>query len=308
MVGAAMTRSPVDPRGFWLGVAAYVLWGLAPIYWNLLDEVPVMEVLAHRVTWSVPMLAIVVVARRRWGRLVAHATSPATVAIAVGAAVFLAINWGIFIWGVSTGHVVEVSLGYFINPLLSVALGIIVLRERLSRGQAMAVAMAAIGDGYMTIRKGTAPWISLILATSFAIYGLLKKHPKAAPALEGLLIEISSLLVPAMIWVGIGVIGGDGQFGGSLGTSVALIGGGAMTAVPLLAFGEAAKRIPLSMIGLLQYLAPSLQFVRGVFVYGEVVGSDRLVGFALVWLGLAILSAESLLQRRREAPVAVISS
>jgi chloramphenicol-sensitive protein RarD len=298
----------VDPRGFWLGVAAYVLWGLSPIYWSLLDDVPVVEVLAHRVTWSVPLLAGVVVARRRWPLLAGQLSSPSTVGIAMGSAVFLAVNWGIFIWGVSTGHVVEVSLGYFINPLLSVALGVVVLRERLSRGQAIAVALAAIGVGYMTIRMGTVPWISLVLATSFAIYGLLKKHPKAAPALEGLFVEISTLLIPAVIWVGIGLVGGEGQLGGSVGTSALLVGAGAITIVPLLAFGESAKRIPLSTIGLLQYLAPSLQFLLGVFVYGEVVGADRLVGFGLVWLGLVALSAESLMQRRREGEMAVIPS
>ncbi|MDJ0961219.1 MAG: EamA family transporter RarD [Acidimicrobiia bacterium] len=303
-----MTGGSVDRRGFWLGVAAYGLWGLSPIYWNLLDHVPVMEVLANRVTWSVPLLAVVVLARNRWPLLVAQITSPATVVIAIGAAVVLALNWGIFIWGVSTGHVVEASLGYFINPLLSVALGVVVLRERLSRGQTIAVGLAAIGVLYMTVRMGTAPWISLVLATSFAIYGLLKKHPKAAPALEGLLVEISSLFVPALVWVGVGLAAGDGQLGGTFGTTTLLVGAGLITVVPLLAFGEAAKRIPLSMIGLLQYLAPSLQFILGVFVYGEVVGSDRLVGFVLVWLGLVVLSAESLLRRRREVSVATATS
>ncbi len=303
-----MNRSPVDRRGFWLGVSAYVLWGLSPIYWNFLDHVPVIEVLAHRVVWSVPLLGVVVIARRRGPLLVAQVTSPVTVVIAVGASLFLAVNWGIFIWGVSTGHVVEASLGYFINPLLSVALGVVVLGERLSRGQAVAVGMAACGVLYMTIRMGAVPWISLVLATSFAFYGLLKKHPKAAPALEGLLVEISVLLLPALAWIGIGLIRDEGQLGGSLGTSVLLIGAGAITIIPLLAFGESAKRIPLTTIGLLQYLAPTLQFLLGVFLYGEVVGSDRLVGFVLVWLGLMVLSAESLLRRRRELAVTVRSS
>jgi len=276
-----------------------VLWGLSPIYWNFLDGVPVLDILANRIAWAVPILAIVVAARRRWSILWREAASRTTVLIAIVAAAMLSINWGIFLWAVSTAHVVEASLGYFINPLLSVALGVVLLRERLSRAQGVAVAMATAGVLYMTVKMGSAPWISLVLAVSFATYGLLKKHHAAAPALEGLLLETSSLVVPAAIWIGIGLVAGDGGFGTDVGTSMLLAGAGLMTAAPLLAFGESAKRIPLSTLGLLQYLAPTLQFLLGVVVYNEVVGADRLVGFVLVWLGLIVLSTEGLLRRRR---------
>ena len=217
-----MSRTPVDARGFWLGVAAYVLWGLSPLFWDLLDHVPVLEVLANRVTWSVPLLAVVVVARGRMSILRAELADRLTVAIAVVAAAMLAINWGIFIWGVASDHVVEVSLGYFINPLLSVALGVVVLRERLSRAQGAAVTLAAVGVLYMTVRMGEAPWISLLLATSFAIYGLLKKHPRAAPALEGLLLETSTLLLPAVLWITAGIAAGESSFGSDTGTTLLL--------------------------------------------------------------------------------------
>ena len=296
-----MSRTRLDVRGFWLGVGAYVVWGLSPIYWNLLDGVPVLEVLANRVTWSVPILAVVVVARRRLQVLAAQVMSVRTLAIAFAASLMLAINWGIFIWSVSTDHVVEASLGYFITPLLSVAFGVAFLRERLSRAQTIAVACAVCGVVYMTVRMGAVPWISLTLAASFAVYGLLKKQPSAAPALEGLLLETSSVMVPAVAWIVIGIGSGSGRLGADLSTTALLLGAGVITAAPLLAFGESAKRIPLSALGLLQFLAPSLQLLLGVFAYGEAVGADRVVGFVLVWIGLAVLSADGFVRRRRLA-------
>ncbi len=299
-----MSHAGTDVRGFWLGVTAYAIWGLSPIYWNLLADVPVIEVLAHRIVWAVPILAAVVVGRGRLSALAAQIRSPKTVAIAAVAVVMLSVNWGIFIWAVSTEHVVEASLGYFINPLLSVALGVVVLRERLSRAQAVAVVMAATGVVYMTARLGAPPWISLVLAGSFATYGLLKKHPEAASALEGLLLEMSWVLVPAIAWIGIGAASGEGRVLGSTSTSALLVGAGLVTAAPLLAFGESAKRIPLSTLGLLQFLTPSLQFLLGVFAYGEAVGADRLIGFGFVWLGLVVLSAEGIVRRRLGATAA----
>jgi chloramphenicol-sensitive protein RarD len=299
-------RGPVDTQGLWLGVVAYLLWGLSPLYWDLLDHVAVLEVLANRVVWSVPLLAVVVALRGRVPQLRAAAANRSTVTIAVVAATMLSINWGIFIWGVTTDHVVEVSLGYFINPLLSVALGVAVLRERLSRAQGTAVALAAIGVAYMTVRMGEAPWISLILAASFALYGLLKKNPRAAPALEGLLLETTVLLVPAFLWIGIGIGVGGGEFGSGVATTLLLIGAGAVTVMPLLAFGASAKRIPLSVLGLLQYLAPTLQFLLGVLVYGETVGTDQLIGFALVWMGLIVLSVEGVVVRRQRSVTASV--
>jgi chloramphenicol-sensitive protein RarD len=291
-------------RGLWYGVAAYAIWGLSPLYWKALDDVDSLQVLAHRVFWAVPVLAAVVVARRRSAELTAAVRTPRTMIVAVLAAVFLAANWGIFIWGVATDHVVEISLGYFINPLLSVALGVVLLRERLRPGQMAAVAFAAAGVIYMTARLGSVPWVSLVLAFSFAMYGLLKKRPEAAPALEGLLAEVSMVAVPAAVWIALRTAAGDGALGNDGPTTALLMGAGAFTAFPLLLFGASAQRIPLSVVGLLQYIAPTLQFLLGVLAFGEAVSGDQLAGFALVWCGLAVFTFDNV-RTARSGAVAV---
>jgi chloramphenicol-sensitive protein RarD len=291
-------------RGLWYGVAAYTIWGLSPLYWKALDDVDSLQVLANRVVWAVPVLALVIVLRHRSAVMRRVVSDPRTVVVAVLAAVFLAVNWGIFIWGVATDHVVEISLGYFINPLISVALGVVVLRERLRPGQMLAVALAAAGVLYMTIRVGSVPWISLVLAFSFAMYGLLKKRPEAAPALEGLTAEVAVVAVPATVWIVAQAATGDSALGEGAITTSLLIGAGAFTAFPLLLFGASAQRIPLSLVGLLQYITPTLQFLLGVLAFGEAVGGDELVGFALVWCGLGVFTVDNV-RNARTKPVAV---
>lgn len=285
-------------RGIAFGVGAYFLWGILPIYWKAIESVDSFEILAHRIVWSMVLLTGIIGIRRSWAQIRRlKASSVVRLLIAGG---LLTVNWATYIWAVNNGHIVESSLGYFINPLLNVALGVIVLRERLDAAQWTAIGVAAAGVSYMAITVGTVPWIALVLATSFATYALLKKQMVALGPFESLTVEIALVLVPAFALLAILGSKGEGSFG-SAGPRITLllILTGLATALPLLLFGAAATRIPLSTIGLLQYIAPSMQFLIGVVVYGEVVGSDRMVGFILVWTALAIYTISGLFRRRR---------
>lgn len=289
-------------RGLWYGVAAYAIWGIAPAFWKLLDGVPAVQQTAHRVVWSVPILGAAVVLLGRRDRLRDALRDRRTVALTALAGVLLIANWGVFIWAIASGRIVEASLGYFINPLLSVALGVLVLGERLRRAQGVAVGLATIGVAYMTVRLGAVPWVSLALAGTFGLYGLIKKRPEAAPPLEGLLGEISMGAVPALVLLVALGIRGEGAFFAGTGDTLLLIATGAVTAAPLLLFGAAAQRIPLSTVGLLQYLAPTLQFVLGAAVYGEAVGAAQLVGFGFVWTALVVFAADNY-RAARQTPI-----
>jgi chloramphenicol-sensitive protein RarD len=292
-------------QGIWFGVAAYTTWGVAPAFWKLLGDVPALQQMAHRVVWAVPLLAAAVLLLGRRAVLARAAGTPGTVVVTAMSAALLAANWGVFVWAIADERIVEVSLGYFINPLLSVALGVVLLRERLRPAQVVAVALATAGVAYMTIRLGELPWVSLVLAGTFALYGLLKKRPEAAPPLEGLLGETIVAGIPALVFILIAGSGGDGAFGAEWGDTLLLVATGAVTATPLLLFGAAAQRVPLSTVGLLQYLAPSLQFLLGVAAYGESVTSDQLVGFGFVWVALAVFTADNMRAARRDATLPV---
>jgi chloramphenicol-sensitive protein RarD len=279
------------------GVAAYALWGLFPLYWPLLEPAAPVEILAHRIAWSL-LFALGVVAvsggfawvrtlgRRRAGML-------------AFAAVLVTINWGTYIYGVNSEHVVETSLGYFINPLVTVALAVTVLGERLTRGQVVAVAIASVAVAVLTIDYGRPPWIALTLAFSFGTYGLIKKRAGVGGT-QSLAFETAVLFVPAvayLLWLG---ASGEGTFTSEGSGHAALLAlGGICTAVPLMLFGAAAVRIPLATLGLIQYLAPVLQFAIGVLVYSEPMPASRLAGFALVWLALMVFTADALLGRNR---------
>ena len=288
-------------RGIALGASAYLLWGVLPIFWKALDTVDSLEILAHRIIWSVVLLGAIVRLRRSWSQI-RNLDRGSLIRLLIAGSL-LTLNWATYIWAVNNGHIVESSLGYFINPLLNVALGVIILRERLDRAQWVAIGIATAGVGYMTITAGSLPWIALVLATSFAVYALLKKQMVALGPFESLTVEITLVVIPALIFVAALAFNGEGSFG-SAGprTTILLILTGVATALPLLLFGAAATRIPLSTIGLLQYIAPSMQFLIGVFVYDEFVGRDRLIGFILVWLALAIYTGSSLVRRRRPSP------
>jgi len=280
-------------KGIWLAVAAYSFWGFVPIFWKALDSVPALELLAHRILWSVPLLFLVIVARRHLGTLRDSFRTPGTAVTALAGGILLSINWGVFVWAVTTSHIVEASLGYFINPLVSVALGVIVLREHLSFAQRIAVGVAVVGVAGMTVLSGVAPWISLILAFSFGTYGLLKKRTTAAPPIEGLFMESAFVAIPALLYIGVLAGDGTGTLGSSLTTTLLLITTGAVTVFPLVLFGASAKRIPLSTLGILQYIAPILQLLLGVVLYGEVVSSGEWFGFVLVWIALAIYTIDN---------------
>jgi chloramphenicol-sensitive protein RarD len=282
------------------GFGAYFIWGLFPLYWRLLKPAGAVEILAHRMLWSFIFVVLALAALRRWSWFRELAGRPKVLGILALAAVLISVNWGTYIYGVNTGRVVETSLGYFITPLVSVLLGVVVLGERLRRTQWLAVGIGAAAVLILTVDYGHPPWIAFVLACSFGTYGLLKKTA-GAPAAEGLAVE-SGLLAPLALgyvcWL---ESTGDAQFGHvSPGHTALLISAGAITAVPLLLFAGAANRVPLSTLGVLQYVAPVMQFGIGVLVLHEPMPPARLAGFALVWLALAVFTIDGLRLHRRQ--------
>lgn len=285
-------------RGVWLALGAYGLWGVLPIYWKLLKSVPASQIMAHRVVWSFAFLAGLVLLRREGLLLLRSVERRALMAYALASGL-LAINWLTYIWAVNAGRIVETSLGYFVNPLVSVLLGVVFLRERLRALQWLAVAVAGIGVGYLTWQHGALPWVALVLAGTFAVYGLLKKRAPL-PALPGLTLETGLLWLPAIIFLLVLEVVDVGQLGrAGVRDWVLLVLTGLVTALPLLLFAAAAQKIKLSTIGILQYVAPSLQLLIGVAVYHEPFGHVRWVGFTMIWSALAIYTVESLWQMKR---------
>jgi chloramphenicol-sensitive protein RarD len=286
-------------RGLAYGVAAYVLWGLLPLYWPLLEPASPLEILACRIVLSLVVVALLLALRHELRA--ARAMDRDTLARLCMAGTIIAINWGAYIWGVTNGHVVETSLGYFINPLITVTLGVLLLHERLRAVQWAAVALGAVAVLILSVDYGRPPWLALLLAVSFGTYGLIKKGVRAS-APEGLLIEAAALTVPAMVVLAVLAAAGTATWVGAAASSghlLLLATAGPMTAVPLLFFAGAATRLPLTTLGLLQYLAPLIQFAIGVMVRHEPMPPARLGGFALVWLALAILTVDALRQRRQ---------
>ncbi len=285
-------------KGFLLGIAAYGIWGLFPLYWPLLEPAGAVELLSHRVVWSAAVMVVLVTVVRRRGQLLAVLTVPRTLAMMTAAAVLIAVNWGLYIWGVNNNHVVETSLGYFINPLVTVLLGVFVLGERLRPRQWAALGLAAVAVGALTVDYGRPPWIALALAASFGGYGLIKKTIGVG-AIEGLTLETLVLLPVALGYVVfLGSTGAGHLTGHGVGHVLLVMSSGLVTAVPLLCFGAAASRVSLTTIGLLQYLTPTLQFLLGILVFHEPMPHTRWIGFALIWLALALFTAETLLDHR----------
>ncbi|MCG3207002.1 MAG: Protein RarD [Anaerolineae bacterium] len=285
-------------RGLLYAIGAYTLWGLLPIYWKALHAVPATEIVSHRMAWSLLFVLALLALKQRWAWLGAVSRQPKTLLIVFLAGCILAANWLTYVWGVNAGYVVETSLGYFINPLVSVLMGVIFLRERLRGWQWLAIGFALVGVLYLTLRYGTLPWIALVLALSFALYGLLKK---ATPlnALEGLSLETALMFPPAFGYLLFLELNGSGSLGHANPTiTLLLVLTGVATGVPLLMFSAAARRIPLSMLGILQYIAPTFQFLLGVYLYHEPFDQSRLIGFGLIWTALLIYSVEGFLARR----------
>jgi chloramphenicol-sensitive protein RarD len=288
-------------KGVWLGIGAYATWGLFPIYWKWLHAVPALQLLAHRIFWSFLLLAIVISVVRQWRAFRTEAWHARTLRIYFIAAMLLSVNWLTYVWAVNAGYIVETSLGYFINPLLSVLLGVILLHERLRRVQWIAVGLAAAGVIYLTLAYGTPPWIALILAFSFGLYGFVKKTAPLG-ALHGLTLETAILFVPMLLYLIFAEVRGEGVLLHTDGVSTLLmIGAGLVTVVPLLMFAAAVRLIPLSLIGILQYIAPTLQFLIGVLIFKEPFSPTQLIGFGLVWLALIIFTSESFWARRQAA-------
>ena len=286
-------------RGFLSGAAAYLLWGLFPLYWPLLEPSGALEILSHRVTWSVLTMGLVLLAARRVDQLRAIVADPRKRRLLTLAAVVIAVNWGTYIWGVNHHRVVETSLGYFINPLVTVLMGVLVLGERLRRLQWVALGIAATAVVGLTIEYGRPPWVALVLAFSFGTYGLAKKQA-GVQAVESLTFEtivLAPLAVSYLVWLG--ATGGGHVVGHGVGHAVLLVLTGVVTAVPLLFFGAAAIRVPMTTLGLLQYLAPVLQFLLGVTLLDEHMSTMRWLGFGLVWVALVLFTLDSLARRRR---------
>jgi chloramphenicol-sensitive protein RarD len=292
-------------RGAAFGATAYLLWGIFPLYFPLLDPAGAVEVLAHRVVWSLLVVAVLVQVTHRWSAVRAVFADRRKVVRLGVAAAFLAVNWGVYIYGVTTDRVVETSLGYFINPLVTVMLGVIVLRERLRPAQWAALGVATIAVVFLAVQAGRLPWIALVLAFSFGTYGLLKKTSHVG-ALEGLTVETAVLAPVALLYaVAIQVSGNATLTSHGPGHAALLALTGVITAVPLLFFGAAASRVPLTTLGLLQYLAPTMQFLLGVLFFHEDMSALRLLGFGLVWTALVMFTADLLGQRRRTLRLAV---
>lgn len=286
-------------RGLLYGLAAYGIWGLFPLYWGLLKPAGALEILAHRIVWSLLTVTILVLALRRW-RWFRTANRKTLLALTVGGAL-IGVNWYTYIYGVNSAHVVETALGYFINPLVSVLLGVVVLRERLRRMQWIALGIGALAVAVLTVDYGQPPWIAITLAFSFGLYGLCKKVA-GAPAVEGLTAESLVLLLPALGYLWWLTATGDATFGQvSAGHTALMVGAGVLTAGPLLFFAGATNRVPLTTMGLLQYLTPTLQFLCGVTVLGEHMPAARWAGFGLVWVALIVFSVDSLAASRRTA-------
>jgi chloramphenicol-sensitive protein RarD len=295
------TATPEATKGVLFGLSAYTLWGCFPLYFALFAGVPSYEVLIHRVVWSCLFLAIVVSVLRRWAPVRAALSKPKNLGLVLGCAVFIALNWGIYIYAVETRQVLQASLGYFLTPLVNVAMGMLILREKISRLQGVAVVLAAIAILYQLILLGVVPWISLLLAFSFGTYGLLRKQV-ALDGLSGLFVE-TLLLLPvgllALSWLN---FSGESHFTESSTLTLLLMSSGIVTAIPLLFFAGAARRLRLSTIGFLMYINPTLQFCLALLVFDEPLSEQRLLSFIVIWLALGLYSWSAWRERKPPQP------
>ncbi|MGQ5523122.1 EamA family transporter RarD [Chitinimonas sp. PSY-7] len=286
--------------GILYACAAYFIWGLLPLYLKALKHVPALEILLHRMIWSLVFLAIILAVKKHWEWLKPALSNRKVILRFVASAGVLSVNWFIYIWAVNAGRVVDASLGYFINPLVNVMFGYFLLHERLRPAQWGAIAVAAAGVLWLTVQAGQLPWIGLMLAASFGTYGLLRKTAPLG-ALEGLSLETLLLTPFAMAWLSWLIAQGQSGFvNGDVATHWLLIAAGPITAIPLLLFAAGARRIPMSLLGLLQYIGPTLQMGLGVFLWHEPFGTEKLIGFALIWSALVLYTLENLLNARRQ--------
>ena len=281
-------------KGLLAGFTCYLLWGFFPLYWKLLSAVPAVEILAHRIFWSLLFLVVVLTIGHKWSNIVAAINDQRTLRTLTAASLLLSINWGVFIWAVNNNFIVEASLGYFINPLVNVLFGVIIFGERLRRWQTVSIALALSGVLYLTWAYGRPPWIALILAFSFGLYGVLKKRTKLAAA-ESLGLETALVFPIAVVYLFyLQLADTAAMFNGGIEITLLLTLTGIATAVPLMLFAYGAQHVSLTTLGIMQYTTPSIQFLLGVFVYNEPFDRQQLVGFVLIWLALLFYSAESI--------------
>lgn len=287
--------------GMFAAVSTFLLWGVMPAYWHVLGKVPPLQIVLHRAVWGALLVCAWLTWKHGRGWLGAVLARPRLAGMLAVSGCLIAFNWSLYVWAVSTGHVVEASLGYFINPLLNVVIGVLFLHERLSRAQWIAVLLATAGVLWLTFSYGSFPWIAVSLALSFAFYGLIRKFAAVEPV-TGLGIENLIVFLPAVFglwWYE--VHGGGGFFSLRWGvpTNALLVLGGALTAIPLIGFAFAVRRVSLTLVGVLQYLSPTIQLLLGVFFFGEAFGSDRAIGFGFIWLGLAVFAIDGFIAARR---------
>lgn len=283
--------------GIWYGIAAYSLWGLFPLYWKLFGDIPALEVLAHRVGWSFVALTLLVLGLRRPRAGAFLRLSPALAALYTAAALLIGVNWFLYVWAVNAGHIVQTSLGYFVTPLVNVLLGVAVFRERLRRLQWVAVSLAAVGVLHLTRAYGSVPWIALGLAVTFGGYGLAKKKAPLG-SLEGLTLETAVLVIPAVIYLVTLERRGAGAFlHTGLLTSSMLAASGVITIIPLLLFASAVRRVALSLVGMLQYISPTIQLLLGVLFYHEAFSRSQAIGFSFVWMAIVVFVADGFRSR-----------
>ncbi len=286
-------------KGLCAALGAFLIWGLLPLYWKTISSAIPLEILCHRITWSTVATLLLLVLWKKTGKLLAVLKDKKVVLRFVLTSVLLSTNWLIYIWAVNNGYIVESSLGYFINPLVNVLLGVFFLKEKLRTPQWVAMVMALFGVCYLTFGYGQFPWIAIVLALTFAFYGLLRKTAPL-PSLEGLCLETAILFIPALLTLVFLASQGESDFiHQNTSGRLILAGSGIVTSIPLLLFGYAAQKIPLSTLGIIQYMAPSLQLCIGIFVYGESFPKEQMIGYAMVWCGLLIYATEGIVVQLR---------
>lgn len=301
-----MTPTPLPPqnvdtpKGLALAVTAYVMWGFLPLYMKAMDHIGPVEVVAHRVIWSVPVAGLLLVALGRTRDLKAALGNPRMLAMAALTAALISVNWAIYVWAISTGHALDAALGYYINPLFSIALGAILLREPLTRTQLFAVGLAALGVLVLVLEAGRLPWAALGLMVSWGFYAFFKRSLPIGPN-QGFLLEVLILLIPALAYVTWLGVQSTGHFGAAMSDTLLLSCAGIVTAVPLLVYANGAKLVRLSTMGILQYIAPTMIFITAITLFGEKIDTGRMIAFPLIWVALVIYSIPLIRQARAQA-------
>lgn len=296
---ALASKNEDSPRGFAFALTAYLLWGFLPIYMKALAHIPPAEVIAHRIIWSLPLAGVILLILGRTADVKAALRSPRTLAMASLTAALITVNWGTYVWAIAAGHALDAALGYFINPLFSILLGAILLKERLEPLQIAAIALAAIAVAVLAFDSGGVPWVAIILTVTWGFYAFFRKTLPVGPN-QGFFLEVLLLSVPALLYVLYLEFAGVGHFGHTgLSDTALLFGCGAITAVPLMIYANGAKLLRLSTIGIMQYIAPTIIFLIAVFVFKEPVSTARMIAFPLIWSALLLYSWSMLKQSRR---------